>query len=94
MSLLAQKEPNPFKKFSVPFVRPWKVLHPGAAAFIFNPSSVLRPHPQLLRARGDVFLLRPLGHPGHAALPVVEEAHHAATAGGFIISSQNLHRDL
>lgn len=56
---------------------------------IFNPSSVLRTHPELLRARGDVFLLRPLGHPGLAALPVVEEAHHAATAGGFIISSQN-----
>lgn len=47
--------------------------------------SVLRPRPQQLRPRRDVLLLRPLGHPGHAALPVVEEAHHTVTAGGFIL---------
>lgn len=47
--------------------------------------SVLRPRPQQLRPRRDVLLLRPLSHPSHAALPVVEEAHHTVTAGGFIL---------
>lgn len=45
--------------------------------------SVLRPLAELLRPRRDVLVLRPLSHPVHAALPLVEEAHHAAATGGF-----------
>lgn len=48
-----------------------------------RPLSFLRPLSQLLRPRRDVLVLRPLSHPVHAALPLVEEAHHAAATGGF-----------
>lgn len=40
---------------------------------------------KLLRPRCDVFLLRPLSHPSHSAVPLVEEVHHAVTAGGFFL---------
>lgn len=87
MSLSARKKPNPLKKKQTnkhPFSRE-KVFF--LTRSFLTTASVLRPHAELLRARGDVFLLRPLGHPGRAALPLVEEAHHAVTAGGFVTSS-------
>lgn len=46
--------------------------------------SVLRRIPQQLRPRRDVFLLWPVSHPSHPAVPLVEEIHHTVTAGGFI----------
>lgn len=41
---------------------------------------VLRCLPKQLRPRRDVFLLRPLSHPSHAAVPLVEEVHHTVPA--------------
>lgn len=52
-------------------------------------TSVLRSRPEQLRSCRDVLVLRPLSHPSYAALPLVEEAHHTVTAGGFnLFSSQ------
>lgn len=45
--------------------------------------SVLWRFGEQLRPCGDVFVLRAVGHPGPAALPLVEEVHHTVTAGGF-----------
>lgn len=47
------------------------------------PLSVLRPHPELPRPLRDVLLLRSVSRPVHAALPLVEEAHHSVAAGRF-----------
>lgn len=42
---------------------------------------VLRSLPEQLRPCCNVFLLWPLSHPSHAALPLVEEVHHTVSAG-------------
>lgn len=52
--------------------------------------SVLRCLPKQLCPRRDVFLLRPLSHPSHTAVPLVEEVHHTVPAGGFIPAVEDI----